>query len=373
MGASVSRTEFEWSYTQEPHATRRKEMLKKYPEMKKLMGHEPSTKYIVVAAVAFQMFMAYMIRDASWVTVLALAYCLGGTINHSMSLAIHEISHNLAFGHAYPLANRILGFIANIPLGIPVSISFRKYHLEHHRYQGDNEKDVDIPTDLEGKLFVNTFTKFIWVLLQPFFYAIRPFFVRPKALQPLEVINLILQLTIDYMVVCYWGPKSLVYMTAGTLMATGLHPMAGHFISEHYMFNKGYETYSYYGPLNYLTFNVGYHNEHHDFPSIPGTRLPQVRKIAPEYYDNLPYHTSWVKVIWDFIFDPAIGPYARVKRRPIPINPSEEIEGAGDQEVINKAESNGMHSNGVHSNGVHNNGAISNGVSNGFHVSKKDD
>lgn len=46
--------------------------------------------------------------------------------------------------------------------------------------------------------------------------------------------------------------------------------------------------------------------------------LPQVRKIAPEYYTNLPAHESWVRVIWEFVFDPEIGPYSRVKRQSDP-------------------------------------------------------
>jgi hypothetical protein len=72
--------------------------------------------------------------------------------------------------------------------------------------------------------------------------------------------------------------------------------MAGHFIAEHYTFVKGYETYSYYGPLNFFGLNVGYHNEHHDFPNVPGCRLPALKAMAPEFYDNLPQVSSWVKV-----------------------------------------------------------------------------
>ena len=48
--------------------------------------------------------------------------------------------------------------------------------------------------------------------------------------------------------------------------------------------------------------------------SDPLTPPLQVRKIAPEYYDHLPQHHSWVKVLWDFVFDDSLGPFARVKR-----------------------------------------------------------
>lgn len=41
----------------------------------------------------------------------------------------------------------------------------------------------------------------------------------------------------------------------------------------------------------------------------------QVRRIAPEYYNNLPQYRSWSKVIYDFIMDPEIGPYARIRRK----------------------------------------------------------
>ena len=177
--------------------------------------------------------------------------------------------------------------------------------------------DTDIPSGLEAQLFTTSFGKFVWVVFQPLFYALRPLLTNPKVPLKLEYVNTVIQFCFNYFVCTYFGAKVFFYLVGGSLMAMGFHPVAGHFISEHYMFKKGAETYSYYGPLNLLTFNVGYHNEHHDFPYIPGSRLPEVRKIAPEYYDTLPYHTSWTKVIYDFIMDPQIGPYARIKRNKV--------------------------------------------------------
>jgi sphingolipid delta-4 desaturase len=99
------------------------------------------------------------------------------------------------------------------------------------------------------------------------------------------------------------------------LFAGGLHPTSGHFISEHYVFNEDQETYSYYGPLNLVTYNVGYHNEHHDFPNIPGSRLPKVRAMAPEFYNNLHYYTSWTGVIWSFLTRKDVTLFSRTKRK----------------------------------------------------------
>ena len=71
-----------------------------------------------------------------------------------------------------------------------------------------------------------------------------------------------------------------------------------------------------YEPVyNFVFLNNGYHNEHHDFPFVPGSRLHKVREIAPEFYENLPQHKSWTWVLVEYIFNPNIGAFSRVKRQ----------------------------------------------------------
>lgn len=173
---------------------------------------------------------------------------------------------------------------------------------------------MDVPTELEGRLFVGSARKVLWCLLQPLFYSLRPVIVLPKPPTTMEGINWLVQVAVDAAVVWAWGPQALVYLVGSTLLGMGIHPMAGHFIAEHYTFQGAQETYSYYGPLNWFSYNVGYHNEHHDFPNVPGTHLPAVRAMSHEEYDDLPLHSSWVKVIWRYITNPSITPFSRVKR-----------------------------------------------------------
>ncbi|CAF3321179.1 unnamed protein product [Rotaria socialis] len=314
MGHRLSRSDFHWVYSDEPHTTRRREMLQKYPQIKQLMGHDSRIAAQVIATVLIQLTLAILVQDLPWKYILILAYIISGTLNHSLSISFHEIGHNLAFGNHRPTANRILGFIANLPLCIPSSVTFKKYHIDHHKYQGDDILDPDLPTYFEAWLFQSSIGKIFYIAAQPLLYSVRPLLRVPKPVTFLEVVNLIIQITFDLVFMYFFGRKSFVYLFLGTALGLGLHPISGHFISEHYTFVEGYETYSYYGPFNYLTFNVGYHNEHHDFPNIPGYSLPELKKLAPDYYDNLPCHTSWLKVIFDFITDPKLGPKSRIRR-----------------------------------------------------------
>lgn len=82
------------------------------------MGHDPMLKYKVLFEVSLQIFLAWCAADLPWWGMVLVAYTIGGIINHSMTLAMHEISHNMAF-HNNIFLNRIMGFIANLPLGIP--------------------------------------------------------------------------------------------------------------------------------------------------------------------------------------------------------------------------------------------------------------
>lgn len=89
------------------------------------MGYEPLTKWIVLGVVSLQVAVAYYLRNTSMLSpvFLVLAYMIGGTANQNLFLAIHEITHNLAFKGVKP--NKVLAVFANLPIGIPYCSAFK--------------------------------------------------------------------------------------------------------------------------------------------------------------------------------------------------------------------------------------------------------
>ena len=326
-GARAQPLERPWDFVyrtqEEPHAIRRRAILKVHPEIQKLFGYEPLTKYLVVLTVALQVWVASYVKEWRWPYYLAATYVIGATANHSLFLAIHELAHGL--GAKSWAENRLIAMVANCPITIAYAVTFKPYHMAHHAQQGDDGIDTDIPTYLEAWLISGTATsyidhtlrKFVFMFCQIFGYALRPMIVKPD-LVPVDrwiLLNWAVVLAFDAVILTCFGRSALLYLLLSTFFAGSIHPTAGHFIAEHYVFEGTAETYSYYGPLNALAYNVGYHNEHHDFPSVPWSRLPLVTQIAPEFYDSLPRCHSWPGTVLRYIFDDAISPFSRVKKR----------------------------------------------------------
>jgi len=337
-----SATAFARSSGDEPHAARRRAILAAHPEIRELFGPCSRTKWTVVAVVTLQFCAAHVAKSLPFGQLFLLAWALGGLLTSNLFLAAHEVSHNLAF--ETPVHNKLLGLVANAPVAIPFSIAFAKYHLEHHRAQGRTGVDCDLPHATEA-LWVTRggwAAKAAWMSTQLIFYALRPLLVRPKAPGLWDAINLLTVLAVDAGIwFSPWlGPRALLYLLLSVLLGGGLHPAGAHFIAEHYMWppsaadaaaeaaksdeqrradaaaceGAAQETFSYYGFWNAVTYHVGYHNEHHDFPRVPGTRLAAVHAAAPEFYDHLRHHTSYTAVIAAFVFDARVGPFSRVTR-----------------------------------------------------------
>ena len=310
------RTDFVYSVQQEPHRLRTKQILQQHPEVRKLIGKNKYTIFAIFGLVLFQVGMSWVLKDSSWWLIVGGAYLLGAFADHSLFVMIHECAHHLLFKSRG--ANRLAGILANLPQLFPSSISFERYHIKHHSFQGVHELDADLPNRWEAKLINNFFIgKVIWLLFYPVFQVFR--ISRLREIKPFDkwvALNWAAEIAFIAAIWLAFGPKAIIYLLLSFFFSVGLHPLGARWIQEHYLtHDEQQETFSYYGVLNAVAFNVGYHNEHHDFPSIPWNKLPRIKKAAPSYYDSLHSHKSWTVLFFRFLFDKEISLFSRIVRK----------------------------------------------------------
>ena len=301
--------------TEDPHVDRGRKLLATHPELRELAGPLRSSAVWVVTLATFQLALAIAVARQPWYVWLPTAYIVGATVDHALWVLIHECAHNLVLGSR--LGNRIVALTANLPLVFPAAMSFCKYHLLHHRHLGELDLDADLPGPMESHAVgESTWAKAAWLAgFVVILGAVRP--RRLKSVPLLDrwtVVNAVVQVAATAALVGWAGWWPLAYLVASSVLAIGLHPLGARWIQEHYVFEPGQETYSYYGPLNRVAFNVGYHNEHHDLVSIPWARLPLVRAAAPEFYDTLRAHHSWTALLLAFLSDRRVTLFSRVVR-----------------------------------------------------------
>lgn len=313
------KTDFYYSDKNQPHPERAKSMLQKYPEIKSLFGPEPKTMIIILTIVICQTILAVFLGMAGfkeyWWLAIVVAYAFGAFFNHASFVIIHEACHNAVF--TKKIYNRFAACLVDLTNIFPSAEGFRVYHIRHHAHQGDYDLDADIPYKHEARSIGNNpLFKAIWLLGFPIVQGLRPFRLKNiKMWNPWVVLNIITTFSYAFLIGYSFGINAVFYLFLSFAFSIGLHPLGARWIQEHYTPEGDLqESFNYTGELNVPSLNVGYHNEHHDFPSIAWNRLPELREIAPEFYVPLKHHTSWFKLFFTFIFSPRYDLFSRIVR-----------------------------------------------------------
>lgn len=301
----------------DPHPARGRRLVEAHPELTALYGRNPWTAAIAAGLIAAQLGVAAAISawGAPWWGALALAWGVGAVVDHALFAVMHEAAHGMVFRRRW--ANDLLLVAANAPLGLPFGFWFQHWHLEHHRRQGDVDRDPDLPQAWELRWFRPTFFgKLAWHVCFLPIQALRVHAGGPTLLDPKVAAHVALQLGGVAAAVWALGPAAALYLAASLYFVYSLHPLSGRFIQEHHLLpGMGeQETASYTGWANLVSLNFGLHTEHHDFPAIPWNRLPAVRAIAPEGYADRVEHRSWTALWLRFLFDPRLSPASRAVR-----------------------------------------------------------
>lgn len=308
------RTDFHYSDTPEPHRQRTREIIKQHPEIRQLVGRNAWSFVLIVLIVTGQLTLAWLLRAQAWWAVLIAAYLVGAFATHALFVLIHEAAHQLIF-RSRPL-NMISSILADVSNIVPSAVSFRSYHLKHHAFQGHYGLDADLASRREARMVGNsTPGKVLWEVFFPVFQALRPLRLKEiRFMTGWTLVNMLVVFGVDALVWVYFGPMAFLYLVLSFCCSVGFHPLGARWIQEHFVVSPPQETYSYYGPLNLLALNVGFHNEHHDFPSVPWNKLPKIRESAPEWYDTLVCHRSWFRLWLRFLLDPKLSLFSRVVR-----------------------------------------------------------
>ena len=337
------------------HRERAKGILRDHPEVKKLFGRTPSTAIWCFAAAAAQIGIAIAVSGQSiWMVILA-AWLVGAILNVALFNLAHECNHSLIF-RSKP-ANRWLFTFTSLPMFFSGHHTWWIEHHVHHNHLG-SEKDFvkrrrSVLLALKDRIFgyipgpkIRRMTSWITT---PLFWPISAFmivsqFVRSivglivyvvsipfeRSLKPNDLALAILAdehlvsgykrykieswaitypiLSLSMVGLLFWffGINALAYLFFAALFTTGfLHPLVFGLMLSNSHFH-GHQVYqpsaSNYGPINLVTFNFGLHTEHHDFHYIPWFRLGKLRKIAPEYYNDLKQTHSFVGLALQFAF-----------------------------------------------------------------------
>lgn len=320
------------------HRERAREILAAHPEVRDLFGHYPLTAFWCLLAAGLQVALAAASAFAPWWGVILMAWCLGALINITLFQLAHECDHLLVFKSRF--WNRYLFTLTSLPMFLSAHHTWWIEHIVHHNDMSATKDFITrrrsffLATRRQSPLF------FPYSLAMAVMQAARSavglvLYICTSLLRGrLEPNRLTLTVLSDEHLVsgyekekitrwavvyplmsfamygaliAFGGWKPILYLLLSQVFFTGfLHPYCLGWVLgiSHFHGRRNYQpTASNYGWLaNLTTFNAGLHVEHHDIAGIPWFRLPTMRRMAPEFFDDLEPIKSYTLLGLNFVF-----------------------------------------------------------------------
>jgi sphingolipid delta-4 desaturase len=300
------------------HNALRRQVLTAHPELRAATGPDPRTVLALPVLLALHWGVAWLVSDAPVWAIFLAAFTLGQILIHAAGSLVHETAHNLIFRRPLPKRLFDLG-LEWILSSYGRQLIYQYEHItSHHPHIGDYEHDYEHEDicAFQSRMQLRADNPRLQRLLTVFTLIVHALPLgsilgdgvigwanarasgRPQrdaqreigaARPPAGQMRLFMAVSALSNLTMLWllGPWALLYHIWALSLFLGKLGVwnLGQSLSEHEGTDEITPTRSYYGPLNWLLFNTGYHNEHHTFPNVAWTRLPLLHRTAPEVFD----------------------------------------------------------------------------------------
>jgi len=300
------------------HNDLRREAISNHPEFRHLSGTDWRTALALPVILVVHWGIAWAVSDASLLVIFLAAFIPGQIAIHSAGSLVHETAHKLIFRGEKAKLGFDLG-LEWILSSYGKQLTYQYEHVtSHHPYIGDYERDYEHEDicAFQSRMMLRSENPRLQHLLTAvtlFIHALPLGSIiadpvikrmnwdatqRPQsdperhidaAKPPKSQVRLFIAVSAlsNVTMLLLLGPWALLYHIWALSLFLGKFGIwnLGQSLSEHEGSDEVTPTRSYYGPLNWLLFNTGYHNEHHTFPAVPWTRLPELKRQAPEQFN----------------------------------------------------------------------------------------
>jgi sphingolipid 4-desaturase/C4-monooxygenase len=322
------------------HLQQRRAVLAAHPQVAALGRPDRRGLLAAVLILAMQWALCWWVARTNIAIAFVTAFFVGQILIHAAGALLHETAHRLVFrDRAAKLGFDLL--LEAIMTTFSIQLTYQHEHVSlHHPFLGNYERDYEHEDNCRftarrafrhdhpavEKLLVAA-QLVVHILPLGFLVSDRIFLpiyeratgratrdtqrrlggTKPGIAERLLFMAVSAAVLIFLLVAFGW--LAVLYQLWSVSLFRGKFGVTnlGQSLSEHAGDDDVNPTRSNYGWLNWLLFNTGYHHEHHVFPNVAWSRLPAMKALAPEIFDQGDPH-SYFRRWWDHVradFSPA--------------------------------------------------------------------